>query len=83
MAYSSQTAPVSSEFSLRSALIGAGKALGGILERLSHAMIVNSSAQQRLDYAERLRAKSDAELAEMGIKRDDIVRYVFRDLYWM
>jgi hypothetical protein len=25
---------------------------------------------------------SDAELAKMGIKRHEIARYVFRDLFW-
>lgn len=30
-----------------------------------------------------LEAKSDAELAQMGISRERIVQHVFRDLIWM
>ncbi len=33
----------------------------------------------RFDEIERLNAKTDAELAAMGISRDRIVHYVFRD----
>ncbi|MCD1625839.1 MAG: hypothetical protein ACU0B7_01405 [Paracoccaceae bacterium] len=29
-----------------------------------------------------LEAMSDAELAKLGVRRDQIVQYVFRDLYW-
>ena len=34
----------------------------------------------RIDQIERLNAKSDAELAQMGLTRDRIPQYVFRDL---
>jgi hypothetical protein len=34
----------------------------------------------RVDRIAALEAKSDAELAAMGLRRDDIVRYVFRDV---
>lgn len=30
-----------------------------------------------------LQAKTDEELAAMGLKRDDIAHYVFRDLYYI
>ncbi|MCM2560737.1 hypothetical protein M8756_03265 [Lutimaribacter sp. EGI FJ00015] len=32
---------------------------------------------------EALSAKTDAELAEMGLRRDRIAHYVFRDLYYV
>lgn len=35
----------------------------------------------RLKRARRLQALSDAELASIGIKRDDIVRIAFADVY--
>ncbi|MBJ3764260.1 DUF1127 domain-containing protein [Maribius pontilimi] len=44
------------------------------------AMGENSSRYRRL---ERLTAMSDAELAERGVKREDIVRHVFADVYYV
>ncbi|MEE4348137.1 MAG: hypothetical protein V2I53_15170 [Paracoccaceae bacterium] len=35
----------------------------------------------RTDQIEALEAMSDTELAALGIRRDQIVQYVFRDLY--
>ena len=35
------------------------------------------------DMIEALEAKSDAELSAMGLRRDDIPYYVFRDLYYI
>jgi uncharacterized protein YjiS (DUF1127 family) len=29
-----------------------------------------------------LEAMSDADLSKLGIRRDQIIQYVFRDLYW-
>jgi uncharacterized protein YjiS (DUF1127 family) len=55
----------------------------GIVRRtfraIGDAMVICMERQGRLDQVERLRAKSDAELAEIGLKRNDIVRHVFRD----
>lgn len=48
---------------------GIGQGFNAYIERRS-----------RRDQVERLQAKSDAELAEMGLRRDDIPRYVFRDM---
>ncbi|KRS12312.1 hypothetical protein XM53_11740 [Roseovarius atlanticus] len=42
-----------------------------------HARIMS-----RRGLIDELHAKSDAELAEMGIKREDIVRHVFQDLFY-
>jgi hypothetical protein len=38
-------------------------------------------AQDRSPEVRRLEALSDIELAEMGLKRADIIRHVFRDVY--
>ncbi|KJZ19902.1 DUF1127 domain-containing protein [Loktanella sp. S4079] len=38
-------------------------------------------AQDRSDEVRRLNDMSDAQLAELGIKRNEIVRHVFRDVY--
>ena len=39
--------------------------------------------KSRMEQIERLNAKTDAELAEMNLKREDIPRYVFRDLFYI
>ena len=36
----------------------------------------------RRDQIEALEAKTDAELATMGLRRDDIVQHVYRDLFF-
>lgn len=38
------------------------------------------TARARTDEVERLYSKSDKELARMGLTREDIPRYVFRDI---
>lgn len=61
-------------------------ALSGVanfFRTVGNAMVKGSPGQARLNRAEALEAKSDAELARMGIKREDIVRHVFRDLYYI
>ena len=40
-------------------------------------------ARSRRDQIERLQVMSDAQLAQLGITRDRIVHYVFRDLIWV
>jgi|TARA_R110000787_G_scaffold267322_2_gene373646 hypothetical protein len=39
--------------------------------------------RSRMDQITRLEAKSDDELAKMGIQRDRIVQHVFRDLFYV
>lgn len=41
------------------------------------------NANARVAELERLSAKSDEELAKMGLKRQDIARYVFREIYFI
>ncbi len=53
---------------LRRALAGIAAGFTALLE-----------AQSRQAELERLRAKSDADLAAMGLTRDQIPEYVFRD----
>ena len=40
-------------------------------------------SRSRMDVYTALQNKTDDELAEMGIKRDDIVRHVFGDLFYL
>lgn len=55
---------------------GFEKFCAGIAQGYSAYLI----AQSRTQEFERLNAKTDKELESLGIARDDIARYVFRDL---
>lgn len=50
---------------------------------LSNAMIAYGESRSRFAELQSLEAKSDHELADIGLKREDIVRHVFRDLYYL
>ncbi len=78
MAYTStrETAP---RFSLASVTASLSKGLSRFLA----AMIENSAGSRRLRRVEELQAKSDMELAAMGIRRDRIVHLVFRDAFYI
>ena len=41
-----------------------------------------AKARSRSDQFEALNSKTDAQLAKMGIAREDIARHVFRDYLW-
>ena len=45
-------------------------------------MIENSPGAMRVRRVHWLEGKTDAELADMGIARQDIVRVAFQDLYY-
>ncbi|KEO59232.1 hypothetical protein [Thioclava indica] len=55
------------------------KLISGLAEGITNYMEYHS----RQDVIARLEAKSDAELAAMGITRDGIVQHVFRDRFYM
>lgn len=50
--------------------------------RLMQGMENHIRVASRRDLIERLEAKSDAELAELGIRRQDITAHVFRDMFY-
>ncbi|MRU14457.1 hypothetical protein FDP25_03325 [Roseovarius sp. A21] len=52
------------------------------LTSLSRALEAHAHFASRRDQIEALEAKSDAELAEIGVKREQIVHYVYRDLFY-
>ncbi len=82
MAHSAHTAPAASGFSLRPVLAALSHAWNVVRDTLGRAAEVNMTVHRRVELASRLQAKSDAELAAMGLKREDIVHHVFRDLVW-
>ncbi|WP_424985198.1 hypothetical protein [Microbulbifer sp. S227A] len=53
--------------------------LSSFFAAVKRGFITYAESRSRMDQINRLNAKSDAELAAMGITREDIVRYVFRD----
>ncbi|NUH66127.1 DUF1127 domain-containing protein [Sulfitobacter sp. S0837] len=50
---------------------------------IGHGIMTGSTANLRYEQVQRLQAKTDAELAELGIERDQIVHEVFKDLYYI
>ncbi len=42
-----------------------------------------ANAQNRTNAVERMQDLSDHDLAKMGVRREDIVRHVYRDIYYV
>ncbi len=53
-----------------------------LFDRMTAGMEGHAHRMSRRDQIEALEAKSDAELAEMGLKRDQIAYHVFHDLFY-
>ncbi len=56
---------------------------GGFFQAFSAGMIAYMERRSRSDKIAALQAKSDAELTKLGITRDQIPAYVFRDLFYV
>ncbi|MFQ6552888.1 hypothetical protein AAD018_011165 [Aestuariibius insulae] len=54
-----------------------------VFSRLSRGASAVAHAQSRSAEFERLNAKSDAELARIGLSRGSIARYVYRDILYV
>ncbi len=63
-----------------SAALRLGGALSRFFASVREGFDTYATARSRIAEIERLNAESDAVLAEMGLKREDIPRHVFRDL---
>lgn len=50
---------------------------------IGNGLVRMSENNSRYRQIQALQALSDAELAERGIERQNIVRVVFADIYWM
>ncbi|SLN22755.1 hypothetical protein PSA7680_00916 [Pseudoruegeria aquimaris] len=59
------------------------ESLSAVWKRFVAALFRAAESRSRVAELERLNAKSDAELAEMGLRREDIARYVFRDALYI
>lgn len=53
------------------------------MARIASAATAYSVAQSRADQVQRLNEKTDAELARMGLRRENIAHYVFRDILYI
>ena len=62
-------------------LIAAG--LNRVFKGIFNFLVSISTAQSRVRQIEFLCALTDEELAERGLSRQDIVRYVYRDAYYI
>ncbi|MDP5334952.1 MAG: DUF1127 domain-containing protein [Paracoccaceae bacterium] len=54
----------------------------GLRAWFARAFEAYTRRRSRIDRVEALQGMTDAELADLGIQRDQIVHHVFRDLYW-
>jgi hypothetical protein len=54
-----------------------------LFTRVLEALVSISETNHRVAEVERLQALSDAELAKRGLRREDIARHVFRDLFYI
>ncbi|MEM7520761.1 MAG: hypothetical protein AAF307_06960 [Pseudomonadota bacterium] len=64
--------------SAKSAVIGAGEVLTYVFTMLAMTSTLNERARTAI----KLHELSDAKLAEKGLKREDIARHVFGDIWY-
>ena len=57
--------------------------LNRVFKGILNFLVSISTAQSRVRQIEFLCALTDEELAERGLSRQDIVRYVYRDAYYI
>ncbi|MGB3243173.1 MAG: hypothetical protein WBB25_01450 [Sulfitobacter sp.] len=81
MAYSTYHAPAHGGTTFRTIAASIGDGFAAVFSGLGRVIEANSIGHARLARVERLKAGTDAELADLGIKRREIVHHVFRDLY--
>ncbi len=60
-----------------------GNIFASIGNAIVRSMTAIAEADSRVRRVQQLQAMSDAELAERGISRDEIVHHVFRSTYYM
>ena len=57
--------------------------LSRVLNAIGNTIVAMGEANPRLRRVEALQRLSDAELSEKGLRREDIVRHVFHDVYYL
>lgn len=61
----------------------APSAFSSLINTIAHAASAMVRAASRQDQVESLQALSDEQLATRGLAREDIVRHVFHDRYYL
>jgi hypothetical protein len=54
-----------------------------LIDGLTRGFTQVAEANSRIREVERFQAMSDTALAARGLKREDIVQHVFRDVFWL
>lgn len=67
----------------RSFLDGVTARIGAGFAAIGRFLVYIAEAQSRVEQVKRLDAMSDAQLKARGIRRDQIVHHVFRDVYYL
>ncbi len=70
-AYAAQSVPLGARLK---------RGLGAFFSGIGNALISYADARGRMSEIERYNNMSDAELAKLGLTREDIPRHVFRDM---
>lgn len=55
----------------------------GVFAKISEFFVNVFTAQRRVSEFEALSCMSDKELEKRGLKREDIARYILRDIYYI
>lgn len=59
-----------------------GNPLSRIFSTIGNALVTMSTSNARVRQVEALQRLSDEELEERGLKRSEIARHVFHDVFW-
>ena len=59
-----------------------GMSVKNIISRVWHGLIMAPAMQTRLRQVDALHAKSDKDLVALDLRREDIAKYVFRDMMY-
>ncbi|WP_424985199.1 hypothetical protein [Microbulbifer sp. S227A] len=59
-----------------------GNLISRFFSTIGNALVIMSTSNARIRQVEALQRLSDEELEERGLKRTDIARHVFHDVFW-
>ena len=61
----------------------AGNSVLNMFQAVGNFFVMLAETNSRAQAVERLNAMSDAQLAARGLKREDIVRHIFKDMFYI